>query len=223
MTTVKLSSPTIATHTVRNGLAYPMAATALESNAIIDRTGGVDGDFVISADQITSGSLNDSLITESSVTQHQGALELSAAQITSGTLASDRISQASVTQHQGALSLGAAQVTSGEFEDARISESSVTQHALPIPSVNAQAGDYTLTAADVYDAVTVDSALPETVTIPTGLTGHVDIWQLGVGTVTVEGAAGVTVNGSDGGSDMIGTQYTWVRAQSIAADTWIVG
>lgn len=149
-----------------------------------------------------------------------GRIEIDAAQVTSGEFDSDLIPDDSV-------SIAASQVVSGQFADARISESSVVQHARPYSEVNAQTGDYTLQATDSLDVVTVDAGAAATVTIPTNasadITGHVDVWQLGAGVVTVEGASGVTVNGSDGGSDMIATQYEWVRAQRIALDTWLVG
>ena len=124
----------------------------------------------------------------------------------------------------GQIEIGAGQVVSGTLADARISESSVTQHALPQPSVNAQTGTaYTLVAGDVFNVVTMDNAASNTVTIPAGLTGHVDVWRIGIGATTIEGDTDVTVNGSSGGSDVIGAQFSRVRAQRIAVDTWVVG
>jgi hypothetical protein len=149
-----------------------------------------------------------------------GQIEIDAGQVTSGEFDSDLIPDTSV-------SIDAGQVVSGQLANARVSESSVTQHATPYSEVNARTGSYTLQATDSLDVVTVDSALSATVTIPTNasadITSHVDIWQLGTGVVTVEGAAGVTVNGANGGTDMVATQYAWVRAQRVALNTWVVG
>lgn len=84
--------------------------------------------IAIAASQTTSGTFADARISQSSVTQHQGSLELSASQTTSGTFADARIAQSNVTQHQSALSLAASQITTGTFADARVAESNVTQH-----------------------------------------------------------------------------------------------
>jgi len=65
-----------------------------------------------------------------------------ASAITSGEFADARISQSSVTQYQGALALGAGQVTTGTFADARISASSVTQHEAALTITNAQVSDF---------------------------------------------------------------------------------
>jgi hypothetical protein len=192
-------------------------------NGFATRTGGLTGDFTVTAAQVSGGIFASDLISEESITQHQGALSIATSQLT-GALENAQVSAGNVTQHQASLSIGASQTTAGEFADARISESSVTQHALPKPSVNPQTGTaYTLVTGDAFDTVTMDNAMPNTVTIPAGITGHVDIWQIGVGATTVEGDTGVTVNGSDGGTDVIGAQFTHVRAQNIAANTWVVG
>lgn len=64
----------------------------------------------VAASKIT-GTLQDSTVTESNVTQHEGALELGASQITSGTFADSLISESSVTQHQAALSITESQIS----------------------------------------------------------------------------------------------------------------
>lgn len=152
-----------------------------------------------------------------------GTIEVDAAQVTGGVFPDGRIQESSVTQHEAALGIAGSQINSGTIPDARVSESSVTQHAIPKATINAQTDDYTLTGADAFDVVTMDNALSKTVTIPVGQTDYVDIWRLGAGAVTVEGASGVTVNGSDGGSDTISTQWSRVRAQNLSPNVWAVG
>lgn len=152
-----------------------------------------------------------------------GTIEVDAAQVTGGVFPDGRISESSVTQHEAALGVAGSQINSGTIPDARVSKSSVTQHAIPKPAVNAQTENYTLTGSDVFDVVTMDNALSRTITIPVGQTDYVDIWRLGAGAVTVEGASGVTVNGSDGGSDTISSQWSRVRAQEIGTNVWAVG
>lgn len=101
----------------------------------------------IDASQVISGVLADARISESSVTQHEAALEIDWLQLTgvpstftpsahnhnasdlnAGTLADARVAQSNVTQHQAALALAATQLTSGVLADARVQQSNVTQH-----------------------------------------------------------------------------------------------
>lgn len=101
----------------------------------------------IDASQIISGLVPDARISESSVTQHEAALEIdwlqltgvpatfppsahnhNASDVNAGTFADARIAQSNVTQHQAALILAATQLTSGVLADARVQQSNVTQH-----------------------------------------------------------------------------------------------
>jgi hypothetical protein len=101
----------------------------------------------ITASQVISGTFADGRISESSVTQHEAALEIdwlqlsgvpstftpsahthNASDINAGTMADARVAQSNVTQHQAALSLAATQLVSGLLADARVQESNVTQH-----------------------------------------------------------------------------------------------
>lgn len=94
----------------------------------------------IDASQVTSGTFADARISESSVTQHEGAIDHDAlANFVSSEhidwsvtglqdIHADRIAEGSVTQHQAALSLDATQLTSGVLANARVQESNVTQH-----------------------------------------------------------------------------------------------
>lgn len=113
----------------------------------------------IDASQVISGTFVDARISESSVTQHEAALEIDAGLQLINTLADARVAQSNVTQHQAALLLAASQINSGTFADARIAQSNVTQHegALDIdasmqlsnqvPVANGGTGLATLTAA----------------------------------------------------------------------------
>lgn len=84
----------------------------------------------IDASQVISGEFDDGRISESSVTQHEGALEIdwlqltgvpttftpaahnhNASDINAGTLGDGRVAQSNVTQHQAALSIAWSQLT----------------------------------------------------------------------------------------------------------------
>lgn len=187
-------------------------------NTVTDRTGGVLGPFNISASQVTSGEFEDARISQSSVTQHFGSIEITASQVTSGAFQDARISQSSVTQHQSALDFQASQITAGEIADARISRSSVQQHLAPV--IRAVSSDYTITATDQHDVIAVDAAA--TLTIPTGLSGPVEVYRTGASDVTITGASGVTINGTDAGTDVISTQWDGRRAQDVDTDVWVL-
>ena len=203
---------------------YPSLDMIDWGGEVLKRIGGLDGTIEVTAAQVTNGEFADAQISQSSVTQHQSAFAIGATQINAGTFADARISQSSVTQHQAAFTFSASQVTAGEFASARISEASVTQHALPKPTVNAQTGTaYTMTSSDRFMPVTMNNAAANTVTIPTGLGGWTDFYQLGLGATTIQGDTGVTVNGTSGGSIAISAQFGHVRAQNIGTNEWVVG
>jgi|GEM_PF-4403704 len=63
------------------------------------------------------------------------------------------------------------------------------------PTISPKTGDYTLTAADNYSALTFDSTTDVTLTIPTGLSigYNVSIYQIGAGQVTISAGAGATI------------------------------
>ena len=60
---------------------------------------------------VTWADVPDANITQSSVTQYQGSLDIASSQITSGTLDDGRIAESSVTQHQSALSITESQIS----------------------------------------------------------------------------------------------------------------
>jgi hypothetical protein len=97
------------------------------------------------------------------------------------------------------------------------------------PQVNAQTGtSYTLTLADRGCLVTMGQAAPNTVTIPANASVAfpvgtiINVLQLGAGTTTIAGAAGVTVNGEVAGSGSIGGRYQAAALLKTATDTWTV-
>ena len=92
---------------------------------------------------------------------------------------------------------------------------------------NAQTGtSYTLALTD--RVVTMDNASANTLTIPTNAsvafpTGSpLLVYMIGAGTTTIQGATGVTVNGTSGGSVDIQNQYQAAGLYKIGTDTWIV-
>ena len=95
-------------------------------------------------------------------------------------------------------------------------------------SLSAQTGTtYTLVIGDRGQIVTMSNASANTVTIPTNASVSFDtgsvvtVIQIGAGDTTVEGATGVTVNGTSGGSVTISNQYQGVSLLKIASDTWV--
>lgn len=88
-------------------------------------------------------------------------------------------------------------------------------------SLNAQTGTtYTIAATDKNKLVTLDNASAITVTVPANATtafatgSQVNIQQIGAGQVTVQGAAGVTINGTG-----TKTRAQWSAATLIKTDT----
>ena len=87
--------------------------------------------------------------------------------------------------------------------------------------------NYTLTDEDVGIRIFVNSASPVTVTIGTQLVQAYrddagwELWAVGAGEVTVAAAAGVDLNGADGGSVVIPSQYQAVAVVRFAPDVMI--
>lgn len=97
-----------------------------------------------------------------------------------------------------------------------------------VVSVNTQTGvAYEIGLGDAGFSVDMDNGSANTLTIPNDATAAftvgtcVAITQLGAGTTTIAGAAGVTVNGTAGGSVDINNQYSGCVIRKTAADTWI--
>lgn len=97
--------------------------------------------------------------------------------------------------------------------------------------LNAQTGTtYTLTLADNGQLVTASNASAITITIPANSTtafaigAQVNIAQTGVGQVTIQGAAGVTINstGATATAPKIRAQYGSATCVKTASDTWLV-
>ena len=95
--------------------------------------------------------------------------------------------------------------------------------------LNAQGGNYQVVLTDQYSVIVMANAAPCTITIPTNLTVNfpegIEIWiayvsGVGGSTVSVLGAAGVTINAA-GGSNDIGTQYQMTKVLYYGNDTWL--
>ena len=96
-------------------------------------------------------------------------------------------------------------------------------------SINAQAGTtYTLALADAGKLVTLDNGSAITLTVPTNATAAfpvgtvIALQQLGAGAISVEGATGVTINGTAPGSEVLtNAQYlTTAALTKHDTDTW---
>lgn len=95
--------------------------------------------------------------------------------------------------------------------------------------IDAQTGTtYTLVLADAGKLVTLTNANPITLTVPTHAsvaypTGTViALAQLGAGLVTVEGATGVTINGTTPGDEALAGQWATATLTKLAANTWLL-
>jgi hypothetical protein len=98
-----------------------------------------------------------------------------------------------------------------------------------VASVNTQSGtSYDLVLADIGLNVDMNNASANTVTIPADATvafavgATISITQLGAGPTTVEGATGVSVNGTSGGSVVINNQYSGCVLRKIGTDSWVI-
>jgi hypothetical protein len=96
-----------------------------------------------------------------------------------------------------------------------------------IVPVNTQTGtSYDLVALDSGKAVRAGNAAANTVNIQTDaaesfpLGGTVLVRQVGAGATTIQAPAGVTLNGTDGGSVVVDGQYKSISLHNVAADAW---
>ena len=136
------------------------------------------------------------------------------------------------TTQQLAINALAGGVTSGKFlrgNGTNVVLSAIQASDLPTPTINAQAGNYTPILSDA-NTVTVDmtSESANTFTIPTNASvafavgNTLTVFRSGAGVTTIQATAGVTLNGTSGGSKTIGAQYQGVLLQKKATDTWYI-
>lgn len=136
------------------------------------------------------------------------------------------------TTQQLAINALAGGVTSGRFlrgDGTNVVLSAIQASDLPTPTVNAQSGNYTPILSDA-NTVTVDmtSASANTFTIPTNASvafavgNTLTVFRSGAGVTTIQATAGVTLNGTSGGSKTIDAQYQGVLLQKKATDTWYI-
>jgi hypothetical protein len=114
-------------------------------------------------------------------------------------------------------------VTATEFSDL---EDKV--EALEEQPANDQTGaTYTLQLSDAGKLVTLSNAAAITLTVPTNATAafqtgqRIDLVQLGAGQVTVDPAAGVTVNSKDA-NDKLAAQYSAASLVYRGSDVWLL-
>ncbi|MFY0628592.1 MAG: tail fiber domain-containing protein [Reichenbachiella sp.] len=103
----------------------------------------INAAILIEASQVSAGTFDDARVSESNVTQHQGALAITESQI------SDFGSYAA-----GVHSHAASDITSGELASARISEASVTQHQAALAVSFSQISDVAFSTDDTMAAAT---------------------------------------------------------------------
>jgi len=93
-------------------------------------------------------------------------------------------------------------------------------------AINAQTSNYTLVLGDAGKLVTMNSASARTITIPAAssvafATGvHIDMARLGLGTVLVTGATGVTIRSPLGSA--LRAQYSAATAVLYGSNTWLL-
>ena len=186
-----------------------LTATSATVNGNITVTGTVDGRDVAADGTKLDGIEAGADVTDTTNVTAAGALMDSEVTNLADVKAFDPADYA--TAAQGVLADSAAQADDVETAD-----------------ISAQTGTtYTLVIGDRGQVVTMNNASANTVTIPTNAsvafdTGSVvTVIQIGAGDTTVEGATGVTVNGTSGGSVTISNQYQGVSLLKIASDTWV--
>ena len=87
---------------------------------------------------------------------------------------------------------------------------------------------YTLALADAGRIVEATAADPVTVTIPAGASvafavgSIIQLVQAGAGALTVEAAAGVLLNGVDGGAATLDAQWAGAALYKRGADAWAI-
>jgi hypothetical protein len=195
----------------------------------IDAAGNVtlSADATVSADLTVSGGLTVSGAVSGVSASDVGALPDSATPADIGALP-----DSATASDVGALpdsttpgDIGALALTGGTLTGALDVEGSVRSDAV---SVNTQTGtSYTLVASDAGKLVTLDNASGITLTVPpessvafsTGAT--IAVAQLGAGTVTVAGGAGVTVSSLDDATDLA-DQYATASLVKVGSDNWLL-
>ena len=198
-------------------------------NALVEATGGVDGDLQLAASQIVSGEFADARISESSVTQHQAAIVLTSGQVSAaGALlassVSSNITSFTLPASTTISTFGATLVDDASAGDARTTlgvEIGADVHRFL--SVREETGT-TATLAATDSVLIMTNAGANTVTIPAGLTGGPFwVFQGGAGATTVQGAASVDLNDVTTGTLAVSAQYSKVMVARRASNDWIGG
>jgi hypothetical protein len=103
-------------------------------------------------------------------------------------------------------------------------ENDVDDRAPLLLTESVKTANYTLALADIATVVAVNSSSNLTITVPTNASvtfpvgSVVNVYRAGAGTVTVEGASGVTVRNEGD----IGQQYGEVSLRKRATDEWVL-
>lgn len=91
-------------------------------------------------------------------------------------------------------------------------------------TANNQTGDYTLQLSDAGKVIEVNSASPQTVTVPPNSSvafpvgSVVELYAMGAGTVTVAAGSGVTVRNAGA----LAAQYATASLRKRATDEWVL-
>ena len=186
-----------------------LTTTSATVNGNITVTGTVDGRDVAADGTKLDGIEAGADVTDTTNVTAAGALMDSEVTNLADVKAFDPADYA--TAAQGVLADSAAQADDVETAD-----------------ISAQTGTtYTLVIGDRGQIVTISNSSANTVTIPTNASVAFDVGsvvtviQIGAGVTTIEGATGVTVNGTSAGSVDISAQYQGVSLLKIATDTWV--
>ena len=201
----------------------------------------------LAASDIITGQFADTLLSESSITQHQAALTITESQISDlGTYstATGVENNADVTDATNVTAAGAL-MDSEVTNLAQVKAFDTTDYVTPTgtetltnktltdtkieTSINAQTGTtYTLVLADASKHVSMSNASANTLTVPPNSsvafpTGtRLMVEQKGAGSTTIAAGAGVTINAPASVALEIGEQYSSRGLLKTATDTWLL-
>lgn len=181
--------------------------TAIQGAELVSVWGGISGSIDDQDDLIAGGGFLDSLVLESNVTQHQGALSVSFTQVT-GTLADAQVVSSNVTQHEGDLTISWSQIISPVYVPPEVTDVATDPYTLALGDANK-----VLRFTTASPSVTIPQE--SSVNFPVGT--EIRIRQAGTGTLSLT-TTGLTINGTPSAW----AQDVEVLFRKVGSDEWDV-